>query len=608
MSLLANLPTAESLGAMTAATASTLVAGLTPTKLAVTAVILICTSLVVMVGNVYYEAHKKFQVIDNMHQPKRWYPIFGHSLDVPLDKSKREEYFTNLTVRAPEGLSSFWLGPIGTVFLHSPEHIKTILGSTSAHTKKGWMYNMVSPWLGGGLLLSHGKEWTEHRELITPSFKSANLEALLDIMDAQARVLVAKIKEIIAASPPGHNFNVYNNIVTCALDIICETAMGIDLKSQNSHEHDAYIEAIKFMTGMLLKRAFSPLLRNDLLFSLSRHGAQFRHHLKVLHGMTSRVMRARRRLLQETPALAMAAGFRISDPGPTTPVHGPTGGQGTGTAGRPATSPDLGHMDSGDEDLGITWKDEARLRPVFLDHMLAAQATRRGDPAAKQITDEDIMREVDTFMFAGHDTMSTFLGWATYCAAQYPAQSAAAIQELGDFATRFGLLDHPLKSSTERIDVPVRYTTRDLLRGLPHTDSFVQEVMRMYPSVPQLGREVTEPVQLGAHTLPVGTQVVIHVWALHRSPKVWGPTSHQFDPSRFDDFKATSSRMYDFIPFSRGVRNCIGSTFASIEQRVLLAHLLSNFTFTSARKVSAFPEVVLRPVENIELSATFRHQ
>ena len=43
---------------------------------------------------------------------------------------------------------------------------------------------------------------------------------------------------------------------------------------------------------------------------------------------------------------------------------------------------------------------------------------------------------------------------------------------------------------------------------------------------------------------------------------------------------------YYYLPFSRGPRMCIGYRFAQMEMKVVLAHLVKNFTFKLAKSQS----------------------
>ena len=54
-----------------------------------------------------------------------------------------------------------------------------IILSTSRHTQKGMIYDMLRPFLGDGLLNSNGKKWQQRRRILTPTFHFSILQQFL---------------------------------------------------------------------------------------------------------------------------------------------------------------------------------------------------------------------------------------------------------------------------------------------------------------------------------------------------------------------------------------------------------------------------------------------
>ena len=81
------------------------------------------------------------------------------------------------------------------------------------------------------------------------------------------------------------------------------------------------------------------------------------------------------------------------------------------------------------------------------------------------------------------------------------------------------------------------------------------------------------PRQVGPYRLQPGTQVVIPVMALHRSPALWDEPA-RFDPSRWE---RPLLHPFAFVAFSAGARSCIGRRFAMMEMATCLALVLRHF-------------------------------
>jgi cytochrome P450 len=60
--------------------------------------------------------------------------------------------------------------------------------------------------------------------------------------------------------------------------------------------------------------------------------------------------------------------------------------------------------------------------------------------------------------------------------------------------------------------------------------------------------------------MPKGADAVFLLYDLHRDPEVF-PNPEEFIPDRFSPEVASKRNFYAYIPFSAGIRNCIGWYF-----------------------------------------------
>ncbi|CAI5502894.1 unnamed protein product, partial [Closterium sp. Naga37s-1] len=107
-------------------------------------------------------------------------------------------------------------------------------------------------------------------------------------------------------------------------------------------------------------------------------------------------------------------------------------------------------------------------------------------------------------------------------------------------------------------------------------------------------------VRLGPYDVPRGVNVLIPVALLHYDQRYWGPRALAFDPDRFA--KGTDeacSHPQAFLPFGSGPRICIGNNFALTEAKVVLAHILRQFSW---RLSPAYKHL---PITSVTLRAFF---
>ncbi|KRT78188.1 cytochrome P450 [Oryctes borbonicus] len=158
------------------------------------------------------------------------------------------------------------------------------------------------------------------------------------------------------------SFNIFPYITHCTLDIIAESAMGIQVNAMSQKEN-SYVEALYGLCREANSRITKGWLRDDFIFFKTEYGKRFLKYLAVLHGTTNEVINERKRLLRKS----------------------------NGSDGK-ATEDEFG----------------AKKRKAFLDLLL--EVSKDGTV----LTHEQIREEVDTFMFEGHDTTTASIAWTIF--------------------------------------------------------------------------------------------------------------------------------------------------------------------------------------------------
>lgn len=92
----------------------------------------------------------------------------------------------------------------------------------------------------------------------------------------------------------------------------------------------------------------------------------------------------------------------------------------------------------------------------------------------QRISDEDMLHNINTFMFAGSDTSSLSVTWTLLLLAQHPAVQTKLRQELSTVASVGSLKDLTL----EEID-----SLYNKVAELPYLDNVIREALRFIPPV-----------------------------------------------------------------------------------------------------------------------------
>lgn len=97
------------------------------------------------------------------------------------------------------------------------------------------------------------------------------------------------------------------------------------------------------------------------------------------------------------------------------------------------------------------------------------------------------------------------------------------------------------------------------LSSLHETESFLKELLRLYPIAPIIARETVESFELDGVRFPKGTIFLLNFYQLHRRQDLWGADSTRFNPDRFSGERSKEPQhSFAYLPFSGGPRNCIG--------------------------------------------------
>ena len=201
---------------------------------------------------------------------------------------------------------------------------------------------------------------------------------------------------------------------------------------------------------------------------------------------------------------------------------------------------------------------------------------RASDEDGREMTDRELRDQLITLLLAGHDTTATGLAWALERLSRHPA-----------------VLQRAVRAAEDGDD--------------DYLDAVAKETLRNRPVVFDVGRILTEPVELAGHRLPAGVMVVPGLVAVHADPQLY-PNPERFDPDRMLDATLSPS---SYFPFGGGNRRCLGATFAMVEFRVVLREILRRVDLHTTTELGEKPRlkhVIFVPRRGARIRATPKPQ
>lgn len=312
-----------------------------------------------------------------------------------------------------------------------------------------------------------------------------------------------------------------------------------------------HMQALHVISNNFTNRIMSPYLwlRNDFIyFNLTTEGRQTWKIIKVINDFGMEAIRLRR---QERSELLK-------------------------------NNPSSNYKQDGEESEGMDKKRSGV--SCYLDMLLDFQESGH-------LQEKEILGELNNYIIAGYDTTALAVTWTLFALALNPLHQEKIVQELHSI---FG--DMP----TSQININVTDTKK-----MKYLELCIKETFRMFPVSPVAPRSTTVDMILNdGRVIPAGCDVMIMVNLIHMDP-IHFPEPQEFKPERHLQPNPA------FLPFSTGVRSCIGQAFAMHVIKVELAYLLLNFIWETEEKPETLPRLfqgLLLPAEGIHFSIRKRER
>lgn len=210
----------------------------------------------------------------------------------------------------------------------------------------------------------------------------------------------------------------------------------------------------------------------------------------------------------------------------------------------------------------------------LLSMLLLAQDEETGS----KMTDEQIRDECLTLFLAGHETTANALTFTFYLLSQNLQIEKKLHEEL----------DEVLGGKSPSVE--------DYSK-LKYTEAVFAEAMRLYPPAWAIGRLALEDHEFSGFEIPKNSLVLISPYITQRDERFW-ENAGEFIPERwFSQTVKEAGQKFIYFPFSRGVRSCIGESFAWTEGVLLIAVLAQKWKFhlSPEQKIALNPLMTLRP-------------
>ncbi|CAD6897576.1 unnamed protein product [Tilletia laevis] len=392
--------------------------------------------------------------------------------------------------------------------------------------------HLVRRFVGRGLLGEEGSVHRRQRKVAFPAFTKEAVYAMSADIREKCELLVKRLGQEVDSAPSGEvAINIVERWNKLALDVIAKVGFGYELNALLDPD-----------ASTTLEDAYSSILK---CMSTGSRYAGFRHRLGPRFEQLGRLIGVREQVKLDQAKVTIA------------------------DIGRELVERAKAQYAGKDGEKEASMREEGN---DLLSLMVKANMSAELKPQ-QRLSDEELMDMIPTFLFAGHETSTSSLSWT----------SMALTQPGHGLVVQKRLRQELLAASASEW----RTSAQDL-DSLPYLDAVVRETLRLHAPVRYLMRTAArdEVLHLGRPVVLNGvekSEIVVKKGvpdyvpvALH---ELWLAEDHEHYSGGLasqPDIKAVWSSL---MSFGLGPTNCIGQRVATLELKLGLATVLSEFEF-----------------------------
>ncbi|KAL2283798.1 hypothetical protein FJTKL_09583 [Diaporthe vaccinii] len=203
-----------------------------------------------------------------------------------------------------------------------------------------------------------------------------------------------------------------------------------------------------------------------------------------------------------------------------------------------------------------------RQNPVDRDDFLNAMLNTPDPETGEKLNDEEVVRNLITFLVAGHETTSGMLSFATFYLLENPETL------------------HKLQDEVDSV-VGEDSITLQHIQKMPYMDAVFREALRLMPTAVAFYVTPYKDETIGGkYLVHPGEAICLLLDPIHRDKAVWGDDADEWKPERMMQDKFDALPPNSWKPFGNGSRICLGMAFSWQEAKLALAIILQNFNLS----------------------------
>lgn len=225
------------------------------------------------------DMYRAFEKMDpRLHVTAKVYNYLRYTFENILDQDVTVAYF----------------GPQPFLFGVTPDAMEAILKSNQ-NLNKSFIYQMMRPWVGNGILISDKETWKPRRKILTPAFHFRTLENYVPIMNRRAEEMVAEIEKKVTSVDTF--FDIRPIVREAAFAVLFETSMGVKIDKEEV-ERRRLLEITEELSASIVARSANIFHWPDFIYNLTKEGREFLENIERVQVYNNEIVRRRKKEYQ----------------------------------------------------------------------------------------------------------------------------------------------------------------------------------------------------------------------------------------------------------------------------------------------------------------------
>ncbi|XP_077539168.1 cytochrome P450 4V2-like isoform X1 [Haemaphysalis longicornis] len=240
---------------------------------------------------------RMYWCLRNVPHPKQRWP-FSLAIEMWMSLAKMDpnlkvtakmfNYFDSMfkTIHHQDVTVAYY-GPQPFFIATTPKAVERLL-TNNTNLNKAFLYNMLRPWMGNGVVLMEKEKWRSRRKDLSPAFYSRVVDAYAPAMNRRAREMVRRLDAMVGNG----FFDVLPAVRLAGFGILFETLLGVQIDEaevQRMRQLEIYDE----IGASVITRMLNPALWFDAIYNLTQASKDFRRNNEFMHEYNQRIVKQR---------------------------------------------------------------------------------------------------------------------------------------------------------------------------------------------------------------------------------------------------------------------------------------------------------------------------